>query len=255
MAEKCATPECLRGVDDLGDSCIPCQKGFPPMKNPKSPHAWNNTASKKPGVSGTPKHGNKPPNTPKKKEITVEEGGKIQVMPDKTIIMTDKKGYKTKFKEHERIQAEIKQIQRKAVELIFASYWYGWPDGIPEAFTEIFKDYGVFATGREVPSQMVGSPQVHKSQVNVKGHPSFVLVMEVIYPIQGEASTFREIERSPVMMDALNGVSPTHAIEMIKNHGKTFTFQKVGGTVTDGSVYKYIDDTGTTRMIPRWAIA
>ena len=234
MEEKCDTPDCLRGVvrgDTYFPLCLPCQKGMRPMTNPKSPHAWNTSTSKNEKTTGKPKDQDKPTNKPKPKlKIVIPKSKQENWKKDKS-------------------DMEIKRLQRKAVELIFTTYWYGWPKGVPKAFTEIFKDYGAFITGREVPSKMVGTPDIHTSHINARGNSSFVLVMEAIYPIQGEASTFREIERSPIMREALGDVSPTDAIEMVKNDGGPFTFTK-----KDEKTYTW-DDNGIKREIPKWAIA
>lgn len=231
MVEKCDTPECLRGVTVKGDLCLPCQKGMPPMKNPKSPHSYTSKTSVK---------------TPALVIVTGKESGNKTPQSKK-----DKKTPQGNWKKN-LTGPQIAKLQRKAVELIFSSYWYGWPQGMPEAFKDMFHSYGVFSTGREVPSKMVGTPDVHRSQVNVRGHPSFVLVMDAIFPMEGERQTFRMIENSPAMKEALGGVSASSAIEMVKNHGKTYTFTK---NKDDGSEYRYVDEQGTTRMIPRWAIA
>ena len=238
MAEKCDTPSCLRGVDAIGKVCLPCERGMRPMTNPKSPYAWDSsgtTGLPKPSLTITggssPKGQNTPTNKPKPKlKIVIPKSKQENWKKDKS-------------------DMEIKRLQRKAVELIFTTYWYGWPKGVPKAFTEIFKDYGAFITGREVPSKMVGTPDIHTSHINARGNSSFVLVMEAIYPIQGEASTFREIERSPIMREALGDVSPTDAIEMVKNDGGPFTFTK-----KDEKTYTW-DDNGIKREIPKWAIA
>ena len=229
MVEKCDTPDCLRGVGVVGQLCLPCGNGLPPMKNPKSPHAWNNqigTPAK--GVTtGFVKKEKKVNNQP----ISVTKGGdkpKTDPIIDKT-------------------------LQRKAVQLIFSAYWYGWKDGLPDGFEEIFKDYGTFVTGREVASKMVGTPAVHTSHINMKGNPSFVFIVDFLYPAEGERRTFEHIERSPTIMDALGGVSAVDAIELIKsdklNPMKPFTFYK-----KDENTYTW-SDNGVKREIPTWAIA
>lgn len=222
----------MRGVATAGASCLPCEKLMPPMKNPKSPHAYT---SVKP-ATGTAKAPIKP-SKPEKKE-------KPSSKSKKTTKKEDWKKGKTDI--------EINQMQKEAVKVIFTSYWYGWPDGVPPAFTELFKPYGNFISIREKPSKMKGKPDTHKSTINAKGKKSFVLVVEAIYPMEGEASAFKAIQTSPIMLEALGDVSPTDAIEMVKNNGKPFLFTK---SKMDGSEYTYMDDGGTKRIIPRWAIA
>ena len=232
MAEKCDTPTCLRGVDRVGQLCLPCQKGMRPMTNPKSPHAFDKTTKGKPKLVIVPKSQNKPKTDP----IVVKPTLKVS------------KSYNNWKKD--KTDSEIKRLQKKAVELIFSSYWYGWVDGFPDAFTEIFKEYGNFITGREVPSKMVGTPDVHTSHINMRGNASFVVVMDAIFPLEGESRTFQHIERSPILQDALGSVSTTAAIELIKNNGMPFTFTK-----KDEKTYLWQDGNGIEREIPTWAIA
>ena len=241
MAEKCATKECLRGVATAGTRCMPCEKLMPPMKNPKSPHAYTSS----PPTTGTQKAKDKP----SKEELVVNKGDKKT--PSLLGTKIDKEKVKKNWKKG-KTDIEINQMQKEAVKVIFTSYWYGWPDGVPPAFTELFKPYGNFISIREKPSKMKGKPDTHKSTINAKAKKSFVLVVEAIYPIEGTASAFKAIQTSPIMLEALGDVSPTDAIEMVKNNGKSFLFTK---NKTDGSEYTYTDDGGTKRAIPRWAIA
>jgi len=239
MAEKCNTPTCLRGVDATGQLCLPCQKGMRPMTNPKSPHAFDNPTK---GVTTGFGKKNQP--------ISVTKGGNkpktVPILVKPTLKVS--KSYNNWKKDKTAI--EIKSLQKKAVKLIFSSYWYGWDDGLPDAFKEIFKDYGVFITGREVPSKMVGTPDVHTSHINMRGNASFVVVMDAIFPLEGESRTFQHIERSPILQDALGSVSTTAAIELIKNNGMPFTLNK-----KDEKTYLWQDGNGIEREIPTWAIA
>ena len=220
MSDVCAEQYCLRPVKGKGLVCVPCQKGFPPLMNPKSPYA-----------KGKPK-GSATTGT-----TAVVESAKPQVKaqqppkPQKTIST---------------------ELQKEAVKEIFTCYWYGWENGIPSAFKEIFSKYGNFISDRAIPSKMVGNPDVHKSTINIAGNKSFILIKEAIYPMEGEAAAFRAIKQSPIMLEALGDVTPTDAIEMVKNDGQPFTFQKDS---TDGSQYRYADGQGVERKIPRWAIA
>jgi hypothetical protein len=199
------------------------------MKNPKSPHAYTSA----PGTA-------KAPSKPSKSEKKEKPSSKSK----KTTKKEDWKKGKT--------DSQINLMQKDAVQVIFTSYWYGWPDGLPPAFAKLFKPYGNFISIREKPSKMKGKPEIHKSTINVKAKKSFVLVVEAIYPMEGEGRAFTAIQQSPIMLEALGNVSPTDAIEMVKNNGKPFTFTK---NKKDGSEYSYIDDGGTKRAIPRWAIA
>ena len=64
---------------------------------------------------------------------------------------------------------------------------------------------------------MQGTPDVHKSSINVAGDKSFILIKEAIYPYEGEAAAFKAIKMSPIMIEKLGDVTPTDAIEMVKN--------------------------------------
>ena len=236
MAEKCNTPECLRGVDNAGEQCMPCELGMPPMKNAKSPHSYT---SKVKGNTAKPSH-----KKPKKGGITVEKGGKLT-------IVTDNKGRRVRVKP-KKSSAQIEQLQKDAVKAIFSSNWNGGEGGIPPAFADIFSKFGAFISDRAVPSKMQGTPDVHKSSINVAGDKSFILIKEAIYPYEGEAAAFKAIKMSPIMIEKLGDVTPTDAIEMVKNDGDTFTFTK---TKPDGSEYSYEDPQGVVRKLPRWAIA
>ena len=46
-------------------------------------------------------------------------------------------------------------------------------------------------------------------------------------------------------------------LEAVENSGDTFDFtlENTNSPQTDYAVYSYVDDTGTKRMIPRWAIS
>ena len=173
MAEKCATKECLRGVATVGTRCMPCEKLMPPMKNPKSPHAYTSSTT----TTGTQKAKDKPAKEEKGK-LVVNKGDKITVFPSTgDIVVRNKQGKKvTNFKQG-KTDEQIQRLQRDAVKNIFTAYWYGWPDGLPDSFKEIFSGYGSFISDRATPSKMKGMPDVHKSTINVAGDKSFILIM------------------------------------------------------------------------------
>jgi len=223
MAElfaQCSTPDCLRGVGLEGGQCKPCSMGMPPMKNPKSRHAWKKTGTTT-GTTGS----NKP-------KISIETPEKSKNVP--TV----------------RAKALSSAQEKSAVELIFKSFWYGWKNGSPEIFSEIFAKYGSFISGRVQPSTMVGTPHKHYSSINAKGKKAWVLIQEVILPMEGESKAFKMIKTSPNILDQLGEVSPTDAIEFVKNHGSQYEFTK-----KNELTYTYQDDKGVKREIPTWAIA
>lgn len=234
MAElyaQCSTPDCLRGVGLDGGQCKPCSMGMPPMKNPKSPHAWKKTGTPSSSTTTSPTTGTGTTGSDKPK-VSVKTPEKSKNVP--TI----------------RVKALSSAQEKSAVELIFKSFWYGWKNGVPDIFNEIFAKYGSFLSGRVQPSQMVGTPQKHYSSINSKGKKAFVLLQEVILPMEGESKAFKMIKTSPNILDQLGDVSPTDAIEFVKNHGKAYEFTK-----KNEETYTYEDDRGVKREIPTWAIA
>lgn len=244
MTEKCDTPACLRGVLNKNQRCGPCKAGMPPMTNEKSPHNYTST-------TGSQKGKDKPAKEEKGK-LVLNKGDKVTVFPSTgDIVVRNKQGKKvTNFKQG-KTDEQIQRLQRNAVKNIFTAYWYGWPDGLPDSFKEIFSRYGSFISDRATPSTMKGMPDVHKSTINVAGDKAFILIKEAIYPIEGEAAAFKAIQMSPIMLEKLGEVSPTDAIEMVKNDGEAYTFHKKG----NGESYTYEDVQGVTRGLPRWAIA
>tara|TARA_Y100000992_G_scaffold293007_1_gene251140 strand:+ start:2672 stop:3346 length:675 start_codon:yes stop_codon:yes gene_type:complete len=224
MSDVCAEQYCLRPVKGKGLVCVPCQKGMPALTNPKSPYAQG-----KPKGSATT--GKTATTRKPKSQIKPQQPQKTQKTP--TVTVTEKQ-------------------QKQAVKEIFTCYWYGWENGIPPIFKDIFSKFGTFISDRATPSTMIGTPDTHRSSINIAGNKSFILVKEAIYPMEGEAAAFRAINKSPIMLEALQDVTPTDAIEMVKNDGQTYTFQKDS---TDGSQYRYEDGQGVERKIPRWAIA
>ena len=231
MAEKCDTPSCLRGVSATGEQCLPCKKGMPPMKNENIPYAYQN-------ISGG---GN------------VQAGGNVVVSYSNPSTSLPQKAFKVKNKVKKwmtgKTDAEVKRLQKDAVQTIYSAYWFGWPDGIPEVFKDIFAQYGLFISDRAIPSKMVGTPDTHKSTINARGNASFRIIMDAIYPYEGEAATLKNIHQSPTMKDAVKELNDGDIMAMLKGDGKAYTFIKV-----TEDYYKY-DDNGNTRMIPRWAIA
>ena len=96
---------------------------------------------------------------------------------------------------------------------------------------------------------MVGTPDTHKSTINARGKASFRIIMDAIYPYEGEAATLKNIQQSPIMKEAVKSLNDGDIMAMVKNDGQPYTFEKI-----DEVYYKY-DDNGTSRMLPRWAIA
>jgi len=232
MAEKCDTPECLRGVGATGEQCLPCKKGMPPMKNANSPYAHTALTSKLKNPSqGVMPYAQPSTSLPQKPSKAVKVKNKVKKW------MTGK------------TDSEVKRLQKDAVQTIYSAYWFGWPDGIPDAFKDIFAQYGLFISDRAIPSTMVGTPDSHKSTINARGNASFRIIMDAIYPYEGEAATLRNIHQSPIMKDAVKSLNDGDIMAMVKGDGNAYTFEKI-----DEVYYKY-DDNGTTRMIPRWAIA
>jgi hypothetical protein len=209
-------------------------KGMPPMQNENSRYAYQNI-----GGSGNVQAGGNVVMSYSKPSTSLPQ------KPTKTVKLKNKvKKWMTG-----KTDSEVKRLQKDAVQAIYSAYWFGWPDGIPEVFKDIFAQYGLFISDRAIPTTMVGSPDSHKSTINARGNASFRIIMDAIYPYEGEAATLKNIRQSPIMQDAVKGMSDGDIMEMVKQDGDAFTFIKV-----DDDFYEY-DDKGTTRMIPRWAIA
>ena len=82
----------------------------------------------------------------------------------------------------------------------------------------------------------------------------------VILGQEGKRSAQRAIESNPIFIDGYKnakGVSAIDMLEAVENNGETFDFilDNTRSGDPDFSVYSYVDDTGTKRMIPRWAIS
>lgn len=264
MVEKCDTPDCLRGVDNKGEVCPKCLKGLPPMKNPKSPHAY--TMGTSGGKSGRklPKADIKPEKSPSilgvniDKEKVKENGSKVtqNITGSGNVQVGGKTTVNPTVKDY-HVKSYTQAASKGAVKTIFNSYWYGWPNGTPKIFAEIFADYGEFISDRVAPSKMVGNPLNHKSTINASGHKAFIILAQQIFPpphrMSDERAASQFIEGSQIAKEALGKDIPTtHAIEFLRNNGKAFTFNR---GKSDGSLYTYTDKKGKTWKIPRWAIA
>ena len=145
---------------------------------------------------------------------------------------------------------EIKRLQKDAVQSIYSSYWFGWKDGVPEMFKDIFAQYGLFISDRAIASKMVGTPDTHKSTINARGRASFRIIMDAIYPYEGEGAAIRNIKQSPIMSEEVVGLNDKDIAELIKGDGEDFVFTKIG----NGELYSY-NRGGVTLKLPRWAIA
>ena len=237
----CATPTCLRSPADNDTQCIHCQRGMKPMTNPLSPQA----ALKLPGNNWI---------TPKVlgPQTGMPLGDKLGfpiILPKKpTVIPKQTVGTKViKTKE------EIKILNKVAVEQIFNSYWYGWENGHPKLFDEIFSQYGNFIHFSVKTSNMVGTPDTHFSTINSSGHAQFaVFVMIHKDKLESNGSIQRQFSRNahPAVSQILHGISPQDTFAILENNGKPYNFTKVG----NGDTYLY-DDNGIQRKLPKWAIA
>jgi len=232
----CATPTCLRSPADNDTQCIHCQRGMKPMTNPLSPQAAGNSLT--PKVLGP--------------QTGMPLGDKLGfpiILPKKpTVIPKQTVGTKViKTKE------EIKILNKVAVEQIFNSYWYGWKNGHPTLFDEIFSEYGNFIHFSVKPSTMVGTPDTHFSTINSSGHAQFaVFVMIHKDKLESNGSIQRQFSRNahPAVSQILHGISPQDTFAILENNGKPYNFTKVG----NGDTYLY-DDNGIQRKLPKWAIA
>ena len=203
------------------------------MTNPLSPQAAGN--------SPTPKVG-----------FVLQEGDKLGfpiILPKKPTVIpkqpVDTKVIKTK--------EEIKILNKVAVEQIFNSYWYGWENGHPKLFDEIFSQYGNFIHFSVKTSNMVGTPDTHFSTINSSGHAQFaIFVMIHKDKLESNGSIQRQFRNNahPAVSQILHGISPQDTFAILENNGKPYNFTKVG----NGDTYLY-DDNGIQRKLPKWAIA
>jgi len=237
----CATPTCLRSPADNDTQCIHCQRGMKPMTNPLSPQAAGNKVKlgfDYPGILGP--------------QTGMPLGDKLGfpiILPKKPTVISkqpvDTKVIKTK--------EEIKILNKVAVEQIFNSYWYGWENGHPKLFDEIFSQYGNFIHFSVKTSNMVGTPDTHFSTINSSGHAQFaVFVMIHKDKLESNGSIQRQFSRNahPALSQILHGISPQDTFAILENNGKPYNFTKVG----NGDTYLY-DDNGIQRKLPKWAIA
>jgi len=207
------------------------------MTNPKSRHAVGNSST--PKVLGP--------------QTGMPLGDKLgfPIIPPKKPTAIPKQPVDTKTKVI-KTKEEIKILNRVAVEQIFKSYWYGWENGHPPFFDELFKDYGNFVHFSVKPSSMIGSPDTHLSTINSSGHKAFAIYV-TIHEVEGKATVMRKLqESSPSLASILFGIAQSDAMAILENNGKNYTFTKM--PKGNGDVYTY-DDNGYTRLIPRWAIA
>lgn len=231
MVVTCDTPFCLRSPADNDVKCLPCQRGLRPLTNPKSPHAAGNSASVEDYVTEALKQ------ELSKKVSAIIQQPKTDNNPPKNV-------------NQGKTDDEIRILNKNAVEKIFNSYWYGWKDGCPPIFQDMFKKYGNFVPASIKPSTMVGTPATHRSSVNASGNQSFAIVKDVILPFEGKGAAMKAIGNSPALKDTLVGISADDAIAICDNNGIVYDFSKKGS----GDVYTY-DDNGVKRELPRWAIA
>ena len=237
MVTTCATPTCLRPPADGMDMCKPCSVGGKPLTNPQSPHAAQHSFSPRVMKDGKPiKDGSVQMGVP---TVRVPKPGTGTATPKVTI--SPKNQIKTSLST---------QDSKKAVQMIFNSRWWGWQDGLPSQFPDLFAQFGKYHKANVKTSSMVGTPDSHRSQINMSGNAAYVTIMELILPVEGMRSVEKKL-RNPIYAEARGAVSIPDMLVAIENDGKTYTFEKVG----DGTIYKYEDDKGKEHQLPRWAIA
>ena len=252
MVTTCAVKDCVRPPSSDNPSCKPCQAGLPPMDNPKSPHAAANAGGFIPRIekSGKPIQDGK------------EELGKAKIVIPSYTVSSGNPGQQkpTNTKDKLKKMGIDPALAKKAVQNLFDMGWFNW-DGVPKVFEEMFKEYGNFISANVKPSTMSGVPQKHRGTVNTKALPSYVMLEEVIMKYEGKSAALRNLESSPALQDGYKKAKRVTAVDMIEaveNNGDTFDFtleNHLPKTDTDFATYSYVDDTGTKRMIPRWAIS
>jgi|TARA_R110002110_G_scaffold150598_3_gene342644 hypothetical protein len=212
------------------------------MSNPKSPHAAANKGGWKPKImrDGKP----------------VQDGQEVMgvakvVTPPKKVTVPGLTQTQSPKSPSNKVKTSLsKQDSKKAVQMIFNSRWWGWENGLPPQFPELFKQFGKYISASVQPSQMVGNPQSHRSQINIRGIAPYVLIMDIILPQERMSGVERKLTNSPIHIEKRGIVSVPDMIIAIENDGKTFDFEKV-----DEDTYKYEDANGQEHQLPRWAIA
>ena len=252
MVTTCAVKDCLRPPASDNPSCKPCQAGLPPMDNPLSPHAAANAGGFIPRIekSGKPIQDGK------------EELGKAKIVSP--LAGYFRKNLKLRQKPTNTMEKLKKMgidpaIVKKSVQELFDIGWYNW-GGVPKVFEELFKGYGNFISASVKPSTMSGVPQKHRGIINTQAKPSYVMLELVILNQEGKRAALRNLESSPALQDeyaSAKGVTSVDMLEAVENNGNgyDFTLENTNSPQTDYAVYSYVDDTGTKRMIPRWAIS
>jgi hypothetical protein len=252
MVTTCAVKDCLRPPASDNLSCKPCQAGMKPMDNPKSPHAAANAGGFIPRIekSGKPIQDGK------------EELGKAKIVSPNTTAQPENSGQQKATNKEDKLKnmGIDPIIAKKSVQRLFDMGWFNWDGDIPKVFEEMFKDYGNFISANVKPSTMSGVPQKHRGTVNTQAKPSYVMLELVILGQEGKRSAQRAIESNPIFIEGYKnaqGVSAIDMLEAVENNGETFDFTLDNTTSGDSdfAVYSYVDDTGTKRMIPRWAIS
>ncbi len=238
MVTTCATPDCLRPPADGSYTCRPCDMGRKPMTNPQSPHAAANKGGWQPRImkDGKP----------------IQDGQEIKGVA-KTVKMPPPGSLTTKTPKSptKKVKTSLStQDSKKAVQQIFNTMWWGWKGGLPPSFPDLFKQFGNYIKSDVKPSSMVGTPDRHRSQINIRGDASYVLLMEVILPQERMSGVERKLTNSPIHIEKRGNVSVPDMMIAIENDGKTFDFEKV-----DENTYKYEDANGKEHELPRWAIA
>tara|TARA_R110002050_G_scaffold225923_1_gene361793 strand:+ start:350 stop:1015 length:666 start_codon:yes stop_codon:yes gene_type:complete len=219
-----------------------------PMDNPLSPHAAANAGGFVPRIekSGKPIQDGK------------EELGKAKIVSPQTTASPGKQK-PTNTKDKLKNMGIDPAIAKNSVQKLFDMGWFNW-NGIPASFEKMFQKYGNFISANVKPSTMSGVPQKHRGIVNIKAKSAYVMLEEVIMKYEGKGAALRNLESSPALQDGYAGAKGVTAVDMleaVENSGDTFDFtlENTNSPQTDYAVYSYVDDTGTKRMIPRWAIS
>ncbi len=213
MPIRCGKNGCLRETMVEGTPCKACSIGGRPLTDPKKRGAVKD-------VNVT----NKPTIAPTGVTVYDDKGNPVDL-------------------------AVLAQANFKACEFIFKTYWYGWENGCPAIFHEMFKDYGTFT---------VGGSSGNQDTISLSKNPQWNF-QKVIFqeekksngPTKAYTDLVERIKSSPKLTEPslTGGVSLNDLATMVVNEGKSFTFVK--GQM---GIMQYEDATGIIRQIPTWAI-
>jgi|TARA_R110000824_G_scaffold293897_4_gene482212 hypothetical protein len=169
----------------------------------------------------------------------------------KPINVTNKKVRKTGIKIKDKSTgklvdvAVLSEMNKRACEVIFSAYWYGWEHGCPPIFTELFKEYGNFQPG---------ALQARKRKIDVSKNPHWTTMAKIYDMEKSNPLALKELKKSislsPEFSDKQFDIDISDLVQMVKLNGQSFTFKE-----KQKGIWEYEDKSGVIRQLPAWAIS